>query len=206
MIGLGREGTLAQTWDGLAAAVALEAGFALFAFFLAMQIRGERKHLGLLVAGTLIMGSFSAVANVAYYTKYSPADPLTWAWWQSVILGLSAPSVAIMTAILAGAVEGIREESDQSEHDRAMALEKERTAQARAAAREAKALAGKVPEGAGSVGVVSGNGRMTAEKLLDLHPEAVGWTGTQIADVAGVSARTGRNWRARYREGVRDGA
>ena len=203
---LGRPGTILQSWDALLAAIALEAGFALFAFFLAHEIRGRRQHLRLLVFGTGVMGVLSAVANVAYYTKYSPADPLTWQWWQSVILGLSAPTVAIMTAVLAGVVESIRETAEQDEQGaeerRAMLelqLEKERTAQARADARRAKAVAGRLPEVAGSGKIDAGNGRMTWQSLLAEHPEAAGWTGTRIAEVAGVSARTGRNWARKMR-------
>jgi len=208
MIGLGRPGSLLQSWDAILAAVALEAGFALFAFFMAREIQGKRRYMALLVSGTLVMGAFSAVANIAYYTKYSPAAALSWQWWQSVILGLSAPSVAIMTAVLAGVVVGIQEISAREEVDlvrqgreQELRLAKEKTAQERARARAEKARSsGNLPATAGRVGVVSGNGRMTPERLLREHPEAAGWTGRQIAEAAGVSARTGRNWARKLKE------
>ena len=206
MLMLGRPGTLWQSWDAIVAAVALEAGFALFAFFLAHELRGRRQHLRLLVLGTLVMGTLSAVANIAYYTHYSPAQVFTWEWTQAVVLGLSAPTVAIMTAILAGVVDSINvaaEEAEVEAEDRraeqALLLAKEQTAQARAEARKAKALAGTLPEVAGTVRVPAGNGRMTPEKLLAKHPDAATWTGKQIAEAAGVSARTGRNWARKMR-------
>jgi len=208
---LGRPGTILQSWDAVLAAVALEAGFALFAFFLAHELRGGRKYLRLLVMGTLVMGTLSAVANIAYYTTYSPAQVFTWEWAQSVVLGLSAPTVAIMTAVLAGVVDSIKvaaEEDELAAEERRAAhelqLEKERTAQARAEARAAKALAGTLPEVAGSGKKLAGTDRMTPERLLAEYPDAATWTGTQIAEVAGVSARTGRNW-ARKMKGMRNG-
>lgn len=201
MLNLGRPGTMLQSWDAILAAISLEAGFALFAFFLAHEIRGRRNHIGLLVAGSLVMGILSAVANVAYYTHYSPAETMSWEWWQSIILGLSAPTVAIMTAVLAGVVESIKQAEDEQAHllaqrlhEQDLALAKEKTAQARAAAREAKALSGKLPETSGNERKPAGSGRMTWQALLRQYPDAVGWTGAQIAEIAGVSARTGRNW------------
>lgn len=207
MLHLGRPGVWWQSWDAILAAVALEAGFALFAFFLAAEIRGRRRHLGQLAAGTIVLGTLSAVANVAYYTTYSPAGVFTWQWWQSVVLGLSAPTVAIATALLAGIVEGIRTaeatnqaEQEQLAREQELAIEKQHTAQARAAARQAKAEAGKVPAVSGKLPAYSGNGRMTPEKLLAEFPDALGWTGKQVAGVAGVTERTGRNWLKRMKE------
>lgn len=212
MLNLGRPGEWLQSWDALLAAVALEAGFALFAFFLARELRGHKRHVGLLVSGTLILGGLSAVANIAYYTYYSPATVGSWLWWQSVILGLSAPTVAVMTAVLAGVAESIHETEEQEQFDReeaarahVMAIEKERTAQRRADARKAKADAGKVPDRSGTVPEPGGNGRISKEKLLTLYPEATGWTGRQIAEVAGVTPRTGRNWAREFRKGEEDG-
>jgi hypothetical protein len=210
MIGLGRPGGLAQYWDAFAAAIAMEAGFALFAFFMAREIKGERRYMHLLVAGTVIMAMFSAVANIAYYTKYSPAAVGTWEWGQSVVLGLSAPSVAIMTAVLAGVVAGMRELAGKEEaagavveRQHELLVAKELTAQVRAEARAAKALSATGATGiAGSSGKVAGsagNGRMTMAKLLEIHPEAAGWTGKRISEVAGVSPRTGRYWAEKMR-------
>jgi hypothetical protein len=209
---MSKPGPALSVWDPFVLAFALEGAFAIAAYFLSMQVQ-RRDHPNRLQIVTLalsvpLLGLLSAMANIDYFLRYS-ATEAAWGLWRAIIMGAAAPMIAVLTAVLAGTVSGIAQEKTdehqeletaKAEHELAMA--KQRTAQARAAARQAKAE--RLPEISGTKPATAGSGNghrhWTPETLLAEYPDAMSWTGKRIGDIAGVSDRQGRNWRAKMQE------
>lgn len=211
----------AGAWSPFLLAYGVELVFAIGAYWLAHRLQTGEGRLSVLVSVVVLFALVSAVANVGYFEAHRP-DGSTWGLVQAVALGLAAPAAAVAIAFLTGDLSALSQKAkaqaarlerrEQAEaHKLAMreldvALAREEHLTANAEARKAKAQsATDAPKPvAVPVGERAQAGWTFEQFAAYVQAEGIdvqAVTGDVVRELAGVSARTGRNWLARYRKG-----
>jgi len=197
------------SWSTWLLAGSLEGALAITSYALSEAQKRGQKTLPLWFF-TVLFAAMSAVANVAYFLWHVPQGEST---LLAYVFGLAAPAIALANGALAGVTTGqkLAQQDKREDRDfqlRVMELEREKAALAVEEARQRKLLANAEARKAKAAAPVSarknevskpsGNGNHkygSWQEFMADYPNMLEMSGEEIGKLAGVSGRTGRNWK-----------
>lgn len=193
------------TWSTWVLAFALEGALAISSYGLAEEVRRGGRALGLW-SFTALFALMSAGANITYFNQHLPVDATSAQQFLAWAFGLAAPTIALANGVLAGLATGQKLEEEDRQEDRSfqvrmaeLAVEQARqerlSANAMARAEKARAMAGSLLEDPAGFPEPTRKQLENWQTFLKAHPDMLDMTGKQIAELAGVSERTGNNWK-----------
>ena len=196
-------------WSTWVLAGSLEGALAITSYALSEAQKRGQKTLPLWFF-TVLFAAMSAVANVAYFLWHVPEGESK---VLAYVFGLAAPAIALANGALAGVTTGqkLAQQDKREDRDfqlRVMELEREKAALAVEEARQRKLLANAEARMAKAAAPVSarknevskpsGNGNHkygSWQEFMADYPNMLEMSGEEIGKLAGVSGRTGRNWK-----------
>jgi len=197
------------SWSTWLLAGSLEGALAITSYALSEAQKRGQKTLPLWFF-TVLFAAMSAVANVAYFLWHVPEGESK---VLAYVFGLAAPAIALANGALAGVTTGqkLAQQDKREDRDfqlRVMELEREKAALAVEEARQRKLLANAEARKAKAAAPVSarknevskpsGNGNHkygSWQEFMADYPNMLEMSGEEIGKLAGVSGRTGRNWK-----------